>query len=269
MKLINCTPHEIVMYSEDGKTILATMPASGYVARVITPPQAPVMVGGAPDGEPVPLRIGPWAGGPLYYISPNGIPVVEPQDFSAGQVTGLPPLPELNEIHAGTEPGIVVSIVGAESVAREWPGWVFATDTGPESVVRDGAGRILGVKRLQRIRSNIEPVVRARTVGTAEPKENACPDLPDLPVDHAELAALHRGHVRLAWLALLGIVALLLAAPVAVADPPPAPVPDAGVEAPKKAEPRQPSHWERWPQGGPRGGAGDPPTPSTGEEKLG
>lgn len=60
-------------------------------------------------------------------------------------------------------------------------------------------------------------------------------------------------------------VPLLLAAPVAVADPPPAPVPDAGV----KAKPREPTHWELWPQGGPRGGAGDEPIPSTGEEKPG
>jgi len=93
-----------------------------------------------------------------------------------------------------------------------------------------------------------------------KPESYRLVQLPTMPV-----ASMPTGHIRIAWLALLGAVALLLAAPVAVADPPPATVPDAGV----KSKPRQPTHWERWPQGGPRGGAGDPPTPSTGEEKPG
>lgn len=111
--LINCTPHSIKLYS--GDEAIAILPKSEYVVRVKTLPQ-----------EEIKNKM-------------SDFPVVRLQELS-DEVTGLPPSPY---------PPIVVSVFGAEKVSKMYPGTVFATDTGPDSVVRDFQGNILGIRRLQ------------------------------------------------------------------------------------------------------------------------
>jgi hypothetical protein len=86
------------------------VPPSGHVARVTS------------TSEPV--------------ESHDGIPVVR---TSFGEVTGLP---EVSDV-----PVIVSSLV-ASALRTRPPYRVFVPDTGPDSVVRDEAGRIVAVRRL-------------------------------------------------------------------------------------------------------------------------
>lgn len=88
-------------------------PVSGQVARV-----REIVV---PDGEI------------------DGLPVVR---TSWGQIDGLPP-PDGGETIFIVSPIILSAVPGRSDLV--------APDTGPESVVRDVAGRIIGVRRLRRI----------------------------------------------------------------------------------------------------------------------
>ena len=119
--IINCTPHTVTLYAADGERVLRTLPPSGRVVRVKTPPQRQR---GALDG----------------------VPIVDAQRFAdSAEIYGLPERPGPD----GRWPTIIVGIVGFEAIVRAYPGTALATDTGPESVVRDSAGQILGVRRLQ------------------------------------------------------------------------------------------------------------------------
>ena len=106
--IVNLTPHPLTLYGEKGEEI-ATIPASGEVARVSTI--------AAETGREV-----------------LGAPVVSQRP---GPVTGLPDPEE------GTT--YVVSLFVRQ--ALEGRPDVVAPDTGPESAVRDGAGRIMGIRR--------------------------------------------------------------------------------------------------------------------------
>jgi len=110
MKLINLTPHNVVIVDEQGNVIL-DIPPSGQVARV--------RVKQTPTGEVC------------------GIPVVQTT------FEGVENLP-------GPREGViyVVSSMVAQVVSGRQD--VVAPDTSPESVVRDEDGRIVGVKRFQR-----------------------------------------------------------------------------------------------------------------------
>lgn len=119
--MLNLTPHALVIYAADGVTVIATLPSSGCV-RCET----------APQEETDPVTVGQWL-----------VPVVTAQRFT-GAVTGLPAVGR-----DGVYPDICVGAFGFDQVAAAYPGRVFATDTGPQSVVRDAKGAILGVKRLQ------------------------------------------------------------------------------------------------------------------------
>ncbi len=124
MDFLNCTPHAVTIYAPTGDTILTTIPPGPHLVRVLTPPQRPV--------ESVEI---------------NGVDVtvVTPQDFAAGEVTGVPPCDEFEQDRTA----LIVGVIGAEAVAKIWRGPVYVTDTGPESVVRDADGRFIGVRRLQ------------------------------------------------------------------------------------------------------------------------
>lgn len=115
MKLVNLTKHPITLFADDGQTVVAEIPPSGVEARVST--RAEILGWVEVDG---------------FYI-----PLVRTE---FGPVEGLP------------EPadGVVyiVSTLVARAVAGERDD-VVAPDTGPESVIRDADGRIVGIRRFQ------------------------------------------------------------------------------------------------------------------------
>jgi hypothetical protein len=112
LNVVNLTPHEITIVDDNGN-IIARFPASGQIARVSTYTS---------EIDPI-----------------LGIPVVETK---YGKIEGLPKSAK-NTIY-------LVSAVVAQ--ALEYPRRdVYVPDTGPESVVRDAEGKIIGVKRLMRI----------------------------------------------------------------------------------------------------------------------
>jgi hypothetical protein len=109
-KLINLTPHEITIISEEGDFRLTP---SGEVARATSTTEV--------VGEV------------------NGIEVVK---STFGSVTGLPE-PAEDTIY-------IVSLLVLQALKGQRTD-VVGPDTGPESAVRDADGRIVGVKRFQRL----------------------------------------------------------------------------------------------------------------------
>jgi hypothetical protein len=156
MQFLNLTPHDVHVYDAAGARIIWTFSASGSVARIATSPQADAgkvevcwlhAAETTCSGDFVP------EGKDRAYSSDQGpgsyevIPLVTAPDFAAGTVTGIPPWAHGTD-EAGCPYALIVGQLGAEAVARAFSGAVFATDTGPASVVRDAKGNILGVKRL-------------------------------------------------------------------------------------------------------------------------
>lgn len=117
VKVVNLTPHEIVVFSQDGVE-LARYPASGTVARVTT-------------SEKVVGELG-------------NVPLVKTE---YGEVVGLPEEPE-------PETYYVVSILVAQAIQSnpelysKFKGRILVPNTSPTplGVVRDEQGRIRGVK---------------------------------------------------------------------------------------------------------------------------
>lgn len=118
MRIRNLTPHEVNVYSESGDILLGSYKSEG-VARVAvtTIPMRPILE----DNE----------SGSLF------IPVVERH---WGKVEGLPE-PEEGVVN------LVSSLVLAQVTNRTD---CYSPDTGPDSVLRDEKGRIIGVRRLTR-----------------------------------------------------------------------------------------------------------------------
>ena len=115
-KIVNLTPHDLVVYDEMGEEEITRLPRAGEMARVET--QAKEV------GE--------------FSINGHSVPLVE---TSFGDVVNLP------EEKDGTI--YVVSILVVQAV-RDLRDDVVAPDTGPASVVRDDGGNILGVRRFTR-----------------------------------------------------------------------------------------------------------------------
>ena len=118
MRIRNLTPHEVNVYSESGDILLGSYESEG-IARVsvVTHPQCSLLE----DNE----------AGSLF------IPVVERH---WGKVEGLPE-PEEGVVN------LISSLVLAQVPNRTD---CYAPDTGPDSVLRDEKGRIIGVRRLTR-----------------------------------------------------------------------------------------------------------------------
>ena len=116
MKLVNLTPHEVVVYGEDGG-IRLRIPPSGTVARVST---KSVIVGEI-----------------------NGVPV---RATEYGDVTGLPD-PEPGTVYIVSS--VLLIALRAKGINRDD---VVAPDTNPDSVIRDPEGRVIGVKYFQVVR---------------------------------------------------------------------------------------------------------------------
>lgn len=113
MKLVNVTPHEIVIRPTDGQEI--RLPPSGTVARVDTVQQD--------------------AG--LAIVDDALITIVSTR---FGNIVDLPP-PEEGVLY-------VASTLVAQAAAERGRRDVVAPDTGP-TAIRDEAGRIVAVRRLQ------------------------------------------------------------------------------------------------------------------------
>lgn len=116
MKIRNLTPHEVVVFDPSGERELGRVPVCGKVARVQT--QVTELGKMEIDGHSVPLV-----------------------STKFGEVVDLPPVEE------GTIN--IASILVVQAVASQRND-VIAPDTGPQSVVRDLAGNILGVRRFTR-----------------------------------------------------------------------------------------------------------------------
>jgi len=112
--LVNLTPHDIVIYHEDGKTVKLVIRASGQVARATARRK----------------KIGEI----------NGIPVYR-NEFS--EVEGLPK-PKRGVIYIVSS--LVQQALKLRGIKRKD---IVSPDTSPEGVVRDKNGRILGTKGFQ------------------------------------------------------------------------------------------------------------------------
>jgi hypothetical protein len=114
MEFVNLTPHEVVIYSPDGKDVILRVPPSGKTARVSVKSEV------------------------INYIA--GIPI---RKTTYGDVEGLPE----------TQPGTVYIVSTIVLIALQAKGItrtdVVSPDTSPDSVIRDAQGKILGVKYFQ------------------------------------------------------------------------------------------------------------------------
>jgi len=114
VQLINLTPHDIVIYHEDGETVKLVVKPSGKVARVTVKRK----------------KIGEI----------NGIPVYR-NEFS--EVEGLP-FPKRGVIYIVSI--LVQQALKLRGIKRKD---VVSPDTSPEGVVRDKNGKIVGTKGFQ------------------------------------------------------------------------------------------------------------------------
>jgi len=112
MKVVNLTPHEVVVMS-DNREVVDRYPATGQIARV-----SEVI-------EPDNLDLG-------------GVPVVRKRH---AEVVGLPE-PQDEVLY-------LVSVIVPPAVPDRND--LIVPDTGPDSAVRDDGGRIIGVRRLARM----------------------------------------------------------------------------------------------------------------------
>jgi hypothetical protein len=138
MRLVNLTPHAIVLQSADGTRTV--VPPSGTIARVTSSP-------GAQET---------WADAPG--VPPTPVPIFGKQDF--GEVTGIPPRtddetwrnPEALADARQTVVFIVSSMV-LQALNREYlnNGRFVAPGKGPnDGAIRDGKGQIEAITRLVR-----------------------------------------------------------------------------------------------------------------------
>jgi hypothetical protein len=114
VEFVNLTPHEVDIYSPDGKNIILQIPPSGKVARVSVKAE---LVG---------------------YV--NGVPI---RKTTYGDIEGLPDQ-QPNTIYITST--IVLLALQAKGIRRSD---VLSPDTNPDSVVRDASGKIIGVKYFQ------------------------------------------------------------------------------------------------------------------------
>ena len=113
VEIINLTPHEIIIVSEDGEEIMR-IPPSGQVARVSVKSEV--------VGEI------------------NGVKV---RKVVYGDIVGLPE-PRENTFYVVST--IVLLALREKGIYRRD---LIAPDTNPDSVIRDPQGRVIGVKYFQ------------------------------------------------------------------------------------------------------------------------
>ena len=124
--ILNLTPHDIRVYvnwsqpEEAGGTIVTYPAAKGGAVRLQPKKQE---------------HLGDFD---------NGVPVYSPLKFE-GVLVGFPFYENKDYQH---QPDIIVTVAVSTYIPSRYRGNVFTPDTGPDSVVRDGSGKIVGVKRL-------------------------------------------------------------------------------------------------------------------------
>jgi hypothetical protein len=121
-EIVNLTPHDVVLCGPDGKAV-RTFPRSGNVLRVrFSDPKLTVV---HHDGCEIPVALGE----------------VNPQ-FVQLEFDHAPPPPSV---------AVIVSEVCAKVMmqnAEPGEGAILSPDTGPDSVVREQDGTLVGVRRL-------------------------------------------------------------------------------------------------------------------------
>lgn len=118
MAIINLTPHPCIVFDKEGKNVVVSIQSTG-VARVKT------------------------AATLVESVSAEGVEI-QVVETTYGEVEGLPASQE------GTFCICLILVVTAlrtQGISRPD---VIAPDTGPDSVVRDADGKILGVRRFTR-----------------------------------------------------------------------------------------------------------------------
>lgn len=113
-KFVNLTPHEVNVYSQDGKKLILSIPPSGKVARVSVTYKTVKNI--------------------------NGIPV---NRVEYGEIVDLPE-PEKDTIYIVSV--VVLMALKSKGINRSD---VLSPDTNPHSVIRDEKGQIIGVKAFQ------------------------------------------------------------------------------------------------------------------------
>lgn len=120
MRLLNLTPHAIVILNSNGE-VITTIPASGKIARIKTSSS----------------EVG------TFSFNNESIPVI------ANTKEGFIDLPNPSSISEEYD-GILVSSMVLDCLPAEYHNIAFAPDTGP-SAVRDSKGHIVGVTQLRTI----------------------------------------------------------------------------------------------------------------------
>ena len=114
---VNLTPHDIIVFAQDRKTVLFTVvPEQGEALRLLQEEKRTLFYLEVGQGVKVPCNVGPAAHSGMNMEPPN-------------------------------KPVIVSDLVARHLLETGFEHAIFVPDTNPESVVRDG-GRILGVVNL-------------------------------------------------------------------------------------------------------------------------
>ena len=135
VKTINLTPHDINVYEPDGKTMFCVIPSKGIVRS------------GTVEQSSMGTLSPHWTLDSFRLVDTNAdhpatIPLVSPQT-----PTGVTPeSQELLDRYSGCN--LIVSLYAAK-VLKDWTHKILVPDTGPDSVVRNPEGQILGVRRFE------------------------------------------------------------------------------------------------------------------------
>ncbi|RLC83386.1 MAG: hypothetical protein DRJ03_17400 [Chloroflexi bacterium] len=132
VKFLNATPHDVTVYDADGKTALFTIPRSGFVARLAEEVEDAGNIAGIPvvrKRYTQPYAIAGLAKRSLREL----VEELVAEDYVNVVIVSMPMLKAAAETLAGLDVLVV------------------APDTGPDSVVRDAAGNILGIRRFQTV----------------------------------------------------------------------------------------------------------------------
>jgi hypothetical protein len=118
--IVNLTPHNIKIYDASGKNVIREYPSE--------------------MDKKTPVRVQERN---CPFLPVDGVPVVE-KVYTGQANNGVQNLPLY---HPGTF--YLVSLLVLQA-CKGWRDDVLCPDTGPESVVRDSSGNILGIRRFQR-----------------------------------------------------------------------------------------------------------------------
>lgn len=120
--LVNMCPHDIVVFADDGVSVIATFPRAETTCGPLRLVESPAVSMGYLSGTRVPVQLRTHYTGLSYEPSAHAIIVSQ---LVAQYMVSRPNQPMPRRVMC-----------------------IFAPDTGPSGVVRDGRGTIVGTKRL-------------------------------------------------------------------------------------------------------------------------